>query len=124
MQTKKNQGLSRVAGPQGGTATRVVAAVEERISRAQWLTPRQWEVWALIAQGLPRKEIARRWGVTLHAVDFHRDGLCRALDLRGCSDVALCLEFLRQGIWYLQPLDREPVTRVQARRRRWVRPTS
>ena len=35
------------------------------------LTPREWEVLALVREGLTNEQIAERLGVTLHAARYH-----------------------------------------------------
>lgn len=57
------------------------AALPETERRAL-LTPREAEVLAAIGEGLANKEIARRFGISLHTVKFHVESLFRKLGAR------------------------------------------
>jgi DNA-binding CsgD family transcriptional regulator len=46
------------------------------------LTPRELEVLATLAEGLPNKAIARRLNISLHTVKFHLESLFRKLGAR------------------------------------------
>jgi DNA-binding CsgD family transcriptional regulator len=55
---------ARLSSPLAATHARLEAPVES-------LTPREYEVLRLVAEGLHNREIAERLGVTEHTVKFH-----------------------------------------------------
>jgi DNA-binding CsgD family transcriptional regulator len=56
-------------------------AMRERDAQAL-LTPREIEVLAALAEGMPNKAIARRLNISLHTVKFHLESLFRKLGAR------------------------------------------
>jgi two-component system response regulator FixJ len=77
------------------TATR---AYEERLERATLqarvlaLTPREREVFELVAAGEPNKAIARQLGISFCTVELHRAHIIEKLQARSLSDL------IRMGI--------------------------
>jgi DNA-binding CsgD family transcriptional regulator len=70
------------------------------------LTPREWEVLALLRERLTNREIAERLGVTLHAARYHVSEIISKLGVETREEAAA---------WRPEP---EPVT--EPRRRWWV----
>src|SRR6516165_10189819 len=68
-------------------------AYEERLeratleSRAALLTPREREVFELVAAGEPNKSIARRLGISFRTVELHRAHVTEKLHARSLSDL-------------------------------------
>jgi DNA-binding NarL/FixJ family response regulator len=54
------------------------------------LTPRQQDIVRLIGQGLPTEDIARKLGISVHTVSFHRKNIRQQL---GCDSVWAVLRF-------------------------------
>ncbi len=52
------------------------------------LTPRQWEVLALVRQGLSNDEIARRLGISLDGVKFHVSEILSKLAVSNRNEAA------------------------------------
>jgi FixJ family two-component response regulator len=73
-------------------------AYEERLeraalqSRADLLTPREREVFELVAAGEPNKIIGRRLGISFRTVELHRAHISEKLQARSLSDL------IRMGI--------------------------
>ena len=73
-------------------------AYEERLERATLqarvasLTPREREVFELVARGEPNKVIARRLGISFRTVELHRAHIIEKLQARSLSDL------IRMGI--------------------------
>jgi two-component system response regulator FixJ len=73
-------------------------AYEERLERAALetrvalLTPREREVFELVAAGEPNKIIARRLGISFRTVELHRAHVIEKLQARSLSDL------IRMGI--------------------------
>jgi two-component system response regulator FixJ len=74
------------------------AAYEERLeraalqARAALLTPREREVFELVAAGEPNKLIARHLGISFRTVELHRAHIIEKLQARNLSDL------IRMGI--------------------------
>jgi FixJ family two-component response regulator len=68
-------------------------AYEERLERATLqarvasLTPREREVFELVARGEPNKVIARHLGISFRTVELHRAHIIEKLQARGLSDL-------------------------------------
>jgi two-component system response regulator FixJ len=68
-------------------------AYEERLERATlrdraaFLTPREREVFELVAAGEPNKVIARRLGISFRTVELHRAHIIEKLQARSLSDL-------------------------------------
>jgi two-component system response regulator FixJ len=68
-------------------------AYEERLERATFkgrvasLTPREREVFDLVAAGEPNKVIARRLGISFRTVELHRAHIIEKLQARSLSDL-------------------------------------
>ena len=68
-------------------------AYEERLeratlqTRAALLTPREREVFELVAAGEPNKAIARHLGISFRTVDLHRAHIIEKLQARSLSDL-------------------------------------
>jgi DNA-binding NarL/FixJ family response regulator len=58
-------------------------------SRLDALSPREFEVLGMIALGLTNTEIARRIGVTVHAVKFHLASIYRKLHVANRTEAAV-----------------------------------
>lgn len=71
------------------------------------LTPREREVFHLMAEGQSNGTIAERLFISARTVESHRANIMRKLDLRTQTDIVLCA--LRRGILTLEhrPIDRE-----------------
>lgn len=52
------------------------------------LTPREREIWELIAEGLTNAEIAKRLWVTVETVKFHASNLYPKLGVRNRTEAA------------------------------------
>ncbi len=53
------------------------------------LTPRELEVLALLAEGLPNKSIARRLDISEHTVKFHVNAVLAKLDVQSRTEAAV-----------------------------------
>lgn len=73
-----------------GDAARVKPASTGRLS------PREWEVLRLVAEGLTSAETGRRLGISARTVETHRASLMRKLDID--SQAALVRHAIRQGL--------------------------
>src|SRR5246127_1010583 len=77
-------------------------AYEERLeratleARAALLTPREREVFELIATGEPNKVIARHLGISFRTVELHRAHLTEKLQARSLSDVIRMAMIIRK----------------------------
>jgi two-component system response regulator NreC len=69
---------------------------EEEPSQSSELTPREFEVLKLIAQGLSNQSIADQLGLSRKTVDVHRANLMRKLDLHTVTE--LVKYALRRGL--------------------------
>jgi DNA-binding NarL/FixJ family response regulator len=80
----------------GHLVTEYTRLAQAEAAAADPLTPRQREVLRLIAQGLPSKSIARRFGISVKTVDAHRGQLMERLGIR---DVAGLVRYaIRTGL--------------------------
>lgn len=70
------------------------------------LTPTQYECARLAATGLPRAEIARRMGVSLHSVSSVLDRAYKRLNIRSRRQIAPLLLECRVGSAKYQPKSR------------------
>ncbi len=61
--------------------------------RDRAITPRQREVWALLAQGLPNKVIARRLGMSVGTVKVHLSRLYVRTGAVGRTQAALMYRY-------------------------------
>jgi two-component system response regulator FixJ len=55
--------------------------------RAALLTPREYEVFELVAAGEPNKVIARYLGISFRTVELHRARIIEKLQARSLSDL-------------------------------------
>jgi two-component system response regulator FixJ len=55
--------------------------------RAASLTPREREVFDLVAAGEPNKVIARRLGISFRTIELHRAHIIEKLQARSLSDL-------------------------------------
>jgi DNA-binding NarL/FixJ family response regulator len=78
------QGLSVLEFPPGA-----VVAGAARATGDEPLTPRETEVLALIAEGLPNKAIAARLGVTEHTAKFHVNAILRKLGAQSRTEAVV-----------------------------------
>lgn len=53
------------------------------------LTPREREVLAMVASGLTNAEVARRLGLTVHAIKFHLAAIYRRLGVGNRTEAAV-----------------------------------
>jgi DNA-binding CsgD family transcriptional regulator len=80
-------GLNLVAPGETADATVVLAtAAAPVIDGEVLLTPREFEVLALLAEGASNKTIARRLGISVHTAKFHVGSLLDKLDAVGRTD--------------------------------------
>ena len=56
-------------------------------TRAASLTPREREVFELVARGEPKNVIARHLGISFRTVELHRAHIIEKLGARGLSDL-------------------------------------
>ncbi len=64
----------------------VITAAPTEIDADAPLTPREFEVLALLAEGASNKMIARRLGISVHTAKFHVGQLLDKLDATGRTD--------------------------------------
>ncbi len=77
-------GLRLAAPGEPADATLVPARAPQASDVA--LTPREFDVLALIAEGASNKAIARRLGISVHTVKFHIASLLDKLDAEGRTE--------------------------------------
>ena len=75
----------RLAAP-GEPADAVLVAARGPQDPDLALTPREFDVLALIAEGASNKAIARRLGISVHTVKFHIASLFDKLDAEGRTE--------------------------------------
>jgi DNA-binding CsgD family transcriptional regulator len=63
------------------------------------LTPREFDVLALLAEGASNKEIARQLGISVHTAKFHVSSLLEKLDATGRTDAVA--HAARRGVIHL-----------------------
>jgi DNA-binding CsgD family transcriptional regulator len=63
------------------------------------LTPREFDVLALLAEGASNKDIARRLGISVHTAKFHVGSLLEKLDATGRTDAVA--HAARRGVIHL-----------------------
>jgi len=85
----------------GSSPPELVAAVRDCVRGRTWLpsspdlSPREEEVFALLAEGFPNREVARRLGISVKTVESHLERLKQKL---GCGSTAeLRARALRRG---------------------------
>lgn len=78
--------------PSGGLEIQAVLDLRPPLD----LTPREYEVLALLAHGLPNKQIAHQLGVSARTVNFHLDNLYSKLGVNSRTEAVLAA--LRQGL--------------------------
>src|SRR2546426_10962791 len=84
------------------------------------LTPREWEVLALLRDGLAKPEIAERLGVTRDAVKYHVSEILSKLALASREEAAVCGQPSTLG--GRRPSPRLPAPPAGCRPSRGVRP--
>jgi DNA-binding CsgD family transcriptional regulator len=91
----------RLAAP--GEAANVAIVARDRRSAAEPhgfdLTPREFDVLALLAEGASNKTIARRLGISVHTAKFHVGSLLDKLDATGRTDAVA--HAARRGVIHL-----------------------
>ncbi len=85
----------RVAGMHVSRA-RGAPGVQMATSRVQSLTPREREVFQLLAVGKSNKELARALGMSLGTAKKHRENLQRKLECHSAAELALLA--IREGL--------------------------
>jgi two-component system, LuxR family, response regulator FixJ len=68
-------------------ALRFAEEKAEHLTKYETLTPREKEVFHLLAEGYPNKSIARRLVITVRTVESHRKNLSAKLDAGSVSDL-------------------------------------
>jgi DNA-binding NarL/FixJ family response regulator len=88
--------------------TRYVFGEGERATHTAYdsLTPREREVFQLLAEGGATKQIADRLNVSVKTVDTHRYQIFKKLNLRGIAD--LTRYALKEGLTSLEPASPSP----------------
>ena len=76
----------RLAAPGELADVSLVAARDRPQASEVALTPREFDVLALIAEGASNKAIARRLGISVHTVKFHIASLFDKLDADGRTE--------------------------------------
>jgi DNA-binding CsgD family transcriptional regulator len=76
----------RLAAPGELADVSLVAARDRTQASDVALTPREFDVLALIAEGASNKAIARRLGISVHTVKFHIASLFDKLDADGRTE--------------------------------------
>ncbi len=76
----------RLAAPGEPADAALVAARDRPQASDVALTPREFDVLALIAEGASNKAIARRLGISVHTVKFHIASLLDKLDAEGRTE--------------------------------------
>jgi len=80
-------GLRLVGAGEAADAALVLPAAEAALRDGEIpLSPREFEVLALLAEGASNKEIARRLGISVHTAKFHVGSLLDKLDAVGRTD--------------------------------------
>jgi DNA-binding NarL/FixJ family response regulator len=79
----------RVAGVLVSRARGGASAVQVGTSRVQSLTPREREVFQLLALGKSNKEVAKALGMSLGTSKKHRENLQRKLECHSAAELAL-----------------------------------
>jgi DNA-binding CsgD family transcriptional regulator len=77
----------------------MVAATPTEADPEAPLTPREFEVLTLLAEGASNKVIARRLGISVHTAKFHVGQLLDKLDATGRTDAVA--HAARQGVIHL-----------------------
>jgi DNA-binding NarL/FixJ family response regulator len=88
----RRAGLQVVEGEGDGQPAAVQVQVDNRAELPDPLTPRELEVFELLAKGLANREIASALGITPHTAKFH---VAQILDKTGS---ATRTEAVRQGL--------------------------
>jgi DNA-binding CsgD family transcriptional regulator len=81
------------------------------VARAGLLTPREREVFELIATGEPNKVIARHLGISFRTVELHRARLIEKLQARSLSDLIRMSMIMRNS----EPIEKINPIRSRAR---------
>ena len=70
---------------------RQVAALRSLVSQ---LTPREYEIFTLLARGWPHKKIAHSFGTSERTIKFHRHNVMQKLDVHSLAELAVIAERL------------------------------
>lgn len=76
----------RLAAPGETADAELVEAGETAAEGDPALTPREYEVLSLLAEGASNKAIARRLAISVHTVKFHIASLLEKLDAEGRTE--------------------------------------
>jgi DNA-binding CsgD family transcriptional regulator len=76
----------RLAAPGEPADAVLVAGGERAMDRDVALTPREFDVLALLAEGASNKAIARKLAISVHTVKFHISSLFDKLDAEGRTE--------------------------------------
>jgi DNA-binding CsgD family transcriptional regulator len=76
----------RLAAPGEPADAVLVAGAERAMDRDVALTPREFDVLALLAEGASNKAIARKLAISVHTVKFHIASLFDKLDAEGRTE--------------------------------------
>jgi DNA-binding CsgD family transcriptional regulator len=76
----------RLAAPGEPADAVLVAGGERAMDRDVALTPREFDVLALLAEGASNKAIARKLAISVHTVKFHIASLFDKLDAEGRTE--------------------------------------
>ena len=81
------------------------AQLEKRAAR---LTPREWDILMLVADGEPNKVIGRRLGISFRTVEAHRAHILEKLQARSPSDLVRLAAMLRPPTSHTSGTLKEP----------------
>jgi DNA-binding CsgD family transcriptional regulator len=76
----------RLAAPGEAADAELVEASETAAESDPALTPREYQVLSLLAEGASNKAIARRLAISVHTVKFHIASLLEKLDAEGRTE--------------------------------------
>lgn len=71
------------------------------------LTPREWQVLRLVADGLTNREIANKFVLSVRTVESHRDNACQKLHIKTRAEITAWVRGQLKSIAAEKELDKE-----------------